>query len=194
MCAQYGINGRVVESDFPIIDDRTGWETLVQWLTGSGEAKITGVNARNLNPVIVGGTIQLGWWSLWIGGQLKKGYSTFNARDDKLTTSTWWREPFAHTRALLPATWFIEKGKRFELGHPFAIAAIYNTQRDGLLTYSMVTRDAIGQAKTANNRMPLILPESMHETWLDPEQVGDEGLRDAAVAASEEVSAAVAIV
>lgn len=56
------------------------------------------------------------------------------------------------------------------------------------MTYSMVTRDAIGEAATANNRMPLIVPAAMREDWLDPDQAGDERFRHAVVAASEPLS------
>ena len=141
--------------------------------------------------------LDFAWWSLWIGGQIPK-FVTFNARDDKLTKVSSWVKPFKYRRALLPATWYAEKGKTFELngGELFAVAAIYNVDMiDGapMVSYSIVTRDAVGEALTANDRMPLILPKSMHDEWLAPDRLGDHELVEAAVSSADEISETVAI-
>lgn len=139
--------------------------------------------------------LALAWWWLHIGG-VPAEYSAFNSRDDKLLRS--WRDPFQR-RALLPASWYIEKGKRFGLaeGEMFGIAAITSLakQPDGsnLLSYSMVTREAEAQAATVHHRMPLVLPREFHDAWLDPERPGDEGLLRDALNASAETSSALAI-
>lgn len=81
-------------------------------------------------------------------------------------------------------------------GEPFTIAALYNvTDVDGTptVTYTMVTRAAIGQAETVHPRMPLIVPEAARESWLNPAETGDAGLLAATVAASEEPANAIAI-
>ncbi|MBK0418189.1 SOS response-associated peptidase family protein [Leucobacter sp. CSA1] len=172
-----------------------------------GVARITGRKARNLNPVIVPraeyaspapaappatGThrvpreLVLGWWWLHVGGE-PAAYSAFNSRDDQLLRS--WRQAFQR-RAILPATWYVEKGRTFELpgGAPFGIAAItaVSPQPDGseLLSYSMVTRDAVGEARSAHPRMPLVLPREFHDDWLDPARPGDADLVAEVVLAS----------
>lgn len=208
MCAEYGLGGGEWPDNPPPLfsiaplGEPAVYEHVRDWSRMyRGRARITGRNALNLNPLIrvEDGARQLdfGWWSLWINGILPPKLSTFNARDDKLTTSTFWREPFVAQRALLPATWYVEKKKTFELdGQLLGIAAIYQvgtTVDEPPISYSMVTRDAVSEAATANNRMPLILPAEFHDDWLDPQTVGDEELVKAAVAASEEISESVRI-
>ena len=205
MCASYGLGGgegMELPAGLPQLDDREDYTRLAAWVSEyDGQARIAGRRALNYNPVILQRDsrlrLDLGWWSLWIAGRLRKEYSTFNARDDKLMTSPWWRAPFASTRALLPATWYVEKGKRFELaGEPFTIAALYNVADiDGVarITYTMVTRAAVAEASTVHPRMPLVVPESMRESWLDQQQAGDAGLLSATIASSEAPSAAMAI-
>ncbi|MBL5973300.1 MAG: DUF159 family protein [Candidatus Leucobacter sulfamidivorax] len=160
-----------------------------------GRARITGRIARNLNPLIHAPRgereLAFGWWWLHVNGRPAE-YSAFNSRDDRLLRS--WHEPFQR-RALLPASWYVEKGRVFGLpgGEPFAIAAITtSTPQDGggtLLSYSMVTRDAVGEAATAHPRMPLVLPAAIHDEWLDRARPGDAGLVARAVAASQALSA-----
>ena len=203
MCAQYGLGGGpyVEPPDTPIppIDERESAALIAEWVAQrDGTAKITGKNARNLNPVIreLDGRrrLDLAWWWLWRGDAPAR-FSAFNSRDDALLRS--WRAPFQH-RALLPANWYIEKGTRFDLGGTmFGIAAITAAAHEpaggSLLSYSLVTRHAIGPALDAHlgdgeARMPLILPPELHDDWLDPDRAGDQSLIDLAVLASEEIS------
>ena len=98
--------------------------------------------------------------------------------------------PFRSHRALLPATWYIEKGARFELPDAglFGIAAIYAYDPENeLLSYSLVTRPAIAASATVHDRMPLILPSETYAEWLDPERDGDQELIDQAIEASDGV-------
>ncbi|GAA2830006.1 hypothetical protein GCM10010471_09570 [Leucobacter komagatae] len=169
-------------------------ELVRRWLDEQhGEARITGRNARNLNPIIrrgeAGPEAELAWWWLHVGGQPAK-FTAFNSRSDRLLQS--WREPFQH-RALAPASWYVEKGVRFELpgGEPFGIAAITAPTADESFTsYSIVTREAVSDAARVHDRMPLVLPESLHDEWLDPARRGDASLVERAIRASEEVSGA----
>lgn len=196
MCASYGLGGGrgPLPLDLKPLDERDNQVLLHEWMQQrDGVAKITGKNARNLNPIIRadgdGRTLELAWWWLWLDSSGPVKYSAFNSRDDKLLRS--WRKPFQQ-RALIPATWYIEKGQRFELdGDTFGIAALTSTvQVDGeeLVTYSMVTRQAVGQAATVHDRMPLALPRGMHDEWLDPDRPGDQILVDKALFASEQIS------
>ncbi len=209
MCAEYGLGGGEWPENppplftLPPLDENDSYIRIRDWSKmWRGRARITGRNALNFNPLVrvVDGGRQLdfGWWSLWINGILPPKLSTFNARDDKLTSSRFWREPFSAQRALLPATWYVEKGKTFQLGDGelLAIAAIYElgtAEGEPELSYSMVTRDAVAEAATANDRMPLILPVEFHDVWLDPARAGDAGLVKAAQEASQEISESVRI-
>lgn len=203
MCAGYGLELRGPTSTtgervgvlaFVPGRDDDQIELVRRWLDEQhGEAKITGRNARNLNPIIrrgeTGTVAELAWWWLHVGGQPAK-FTAFNSRSDRLLQS--WREPFQH-RALAPASWYVEKGVRFELpgGEPFGIAAITApTAEEALTSYSIVTREAVADAARVHNRMPLVLPESLHDEWLDQARRGDASLVERAVRASEELSAA----
>lgn len=194
--AEAGVRRRVRFEAIPPLDEPASGALLRRWAAEQqGRARITGRIARNLNPLIRAPRdereLVLGWWWLHVGGAPAE-YSAFNSRDDKLLRS--WREPFQR-RALLPATWYVEKGRRFELsdGEPFGIAAITTSvpaPEGELVTYSMVTRAAVGEASAVHHRMPLVLPPGFHDDWLDAGRPGDAALVDEALLASEAISRA----
>lgn len=202
MCASYGLGGGpYLEGErFALdpMDTRESRAVIDGWMAArSGKAAITGRNARNLNPIIRAAadgerSIDLAWWWIWLDGTGPVKFSAFNSRDDKLTRS--WRGPFQY-RALLPATWYVEKGVRFGLpdASAFGIAALTSTvvnEQTGeqLTTYSMVTRTAVGEPADTWHRMPLVLPHEMHDVWLDSARSGDESLVAEAQHASVEIS------
>lgn len=204
MCAGYGLGGGPYPADHKFgiepMDTHEGRTIIDEWLTAlSGKAAITGARAVNLNPVISadasgGRSINLGWWWLWLDGSGPVKFSAFNSRDDKLTRS--WSRAFQH-RALLPANWYVEKKVGFGLPErdTFAIAAVTSTVTDAStgkprLTYSMVTREAVGEAAETWNRMPLVLPIELHSEWLDPGRRGDDELVSRVRLASEDISRA----
>lgn len=203
MCASYGLGGgpypaegEEPDFDLPPMDDRENQARLIEWMREQQHtARITGKNARNLNPLITGTDtgrqMDFAWWWLHLGGKPAK-LSAFNSRADALMSK--WRTAFQH-RAIAPATWYVEKGTSFALdGAAFGIAAITTTapSDDGdLLTYSLVTREAVADAARVHSRMPLILPRELHDDWLDPDREGDNELIAAMVAASDEISHAI---
>lgn len=225
MCASYGIGGRfgggTLPFDLPPLSEPHNVARLNEWAAArGGNARITGRKAVNLNPIIHAFSSSAGagsrtaagdrelafaWWWLWLDGSGPVKFSAFNSRADRLLRS--WRTPFQR-RALLPATWFVEKGERFGLpdNELFAIAAITSSvvpdgpvvgepaDGDALLTYSMVTRGAVGAVSAVHDRMPLVLPCSMHDEWLDPERPGDEELVSRVRLVSEEISQALTAV
>lgn len=203
MCATYGF------FENPFLADERGWgvempplhephhaERLRAWMREErGSARITGRHARNLNPLIFAGErsrqLRFAWWWLHLGDRPAK-FSAFNSRSDALATK--WRGAFQR-RAIAPAAWFDEKGTRFTLNDgAFGIAAITTSasRPDGeeLDTYSIVTRAAVGAIASVHHRMPLILPQALHETWLDPARTGDADFIGSMVAESEELSRA----
>lgn len=211
MCSRYGVEGYEASKErrpgetsvrfCPIVpmDRPEGRALMRDWAAANGgDARITGRNARNLNPVIHAlqgeRELSLAWWWLHVDGA-PAAYSAFNSRDDKLLRS--WRAPFQH-RGLLPANWYIEKGKRFALPKEecFGIAAILAPAPASgtAISYSMVTREAVGEARSAHHRMPLVLPRELHDEWLDPSRRGDEELVQRAILASNRISLALEIV
>ncbi|WP_449280767.1 SOS response-associated peptidase family protein [Leucobacter sp.] len=205
MCSTYGFGGGPhglgLTFDLPPMHEPDSRRLLAEWAREQrGRARITGRRARNLNPIIHAGygdpVVELAWWWLHVGGE-PAPFSAFNSRDDTLLRK--WREPFQR-RAILPAHWYVEKGSTFALpgDELFGIAAIVTpvpqpaSQPGGLLmSYSMVTRDAVARATEAHPRMPMLLPRDFHGTWLDPERPGDAALLAAAIGASTEICAEV---
>ncbi|GAB2567575.1 SOS response-associated peptidase family protein [Leucobacter ruminantium] len=202
MCATYGLTPSgekiMLPGGLEPYSEKVDDHVVAEWMrTRGGTAKITGKNALNMNPIIRAGDdgveVLLAWWWLWLDSSGPVKFSAFNSRDDKLLRS--WRKPFQH-RALLPASWYIEKKGRFRLPgeEVFGIAAVTSTvtRDDGtdLVTYSMVTRDAPTGSEAADywGRMPLVLPTDMHDEWLDPERPGDADLVAEVQHASEELS------
>lgn len=204
MCASYGLGGGARSEEeaealgLDPLDTREGRATIAEWFREyGGSARITGRNAKNLNPVIrvIDGTPRLerAWWSL----PRPTSGQAFNSRLESLLRT--WREPFQQ-RALLPADWYDEGKKRWTLPEEstFAIAAItapIEIDGVGYLGYSMVTRPGVGEASTVisargESRMPLVLPPELHDRWLDPEQPGDARLVKQASAGSEDISRA----
>ncbi|WP_053387392.1 SOS response-associated peptidase family protein [Leucobacter japonicus] len=196
MCASYGLSGSL-PLDLDPLSEPENAALIDAWIEQrSTGAKITGKNARNLNPVIRANaagerSVQLAWWWLWLDASGPVKFSAFNSRDDKLLRS--WKRPFQH-RAILPATWYVEKQGRFRLpgDEVFGIAALTSTVTldDGseLISYSMVTRDAVGEAAEVWPRMPLVLPRDFHDDWLDPDRPGDAALVAESQLASAEIS------
>ncbi|WP_449281265.1 SOS response-associated peptidase family protein [Leucobacter sp.] len=203
MCNSYGLGGYLRDGEEPSsplrpLDVRKNVVEIAEWARSrKGSARITGKNALNLNPIIRADSsgersLEFAWWWLWLDGSGPVKFSAFNSRDDKLLRS--WKRPFQH-RALLPASWYVEKKGRFALGgEQFGIAAVTSTvtQDDGteLVTYSMVTRDAPEGSEAAEYwpRMPLVLPRDEHDEWLDPARPGDDELVAQVRLASEEIS------
>lgn len=205
MCASYGLgggpHGLELTFDLPPMHEPENRALVAQWAREHrSTARITGRNARNLNPLIHAGygapRVDLAWWWLHVGGAPAK-FSAFNAREDTLMTK--WRDP-AQRRAIIPANWYIEKGHTFALpgDELFGIAAIVTPfqQADGgtLLSYAMVTRAAVAEGATVHPRMPLLLARESHAEWLDPQRPGDPDLVAAVVSASEPLAAAATVI
>lgn len=209
MCTSYGVDpDRLPDMrGLPPMDERDS-AALHDWAAEHERgSKITGRIARNLNPVITAdgksSRMTLGWWSIWRDGTGPFGRFGFNSRDDSLMR--YWRREFQH-RALIPASWYEEGKKRWELpsGEGFLIAAVTSTvieeaTGEERLTYSMVTRRGIGEASTVvssrgESRMPLVLPTDLHTDWLDPKLPGDAELVAHVQHASEEISRALTVV
>lgn len=202
MCASYGLGGGPREAPVPTdlspLDERTTAAEIAAWAADrDANARITGKRARNLNPIIFGGdagrSVEFAWWWLWLDGHGPAKFDAFNSRDDKLLRS--WRKYLGGRRAIVPATWYVEKGRTFELdgGETFGIAAITHTvveEATGqqLTTYSLVTRESRDEGASVHPRMPMLLPRDGHDHWLDPNVPGDADLVEWAQNASEEMA------
>lgn len=125
---------------------------------------------------------QMRWWLVpsWSDGPSQK-YAMFNARSETLAKSRAFRGPFKRTRAIIPASSFIEWQKTAGGKQPYlieqqesalAFAGLWDLwERDGERIYScsIVTTDAAPGFEWLHNRMPVMLDSDGAAQWLDHE-------------------------
>lgn len=200
MCASYGLQTKPDQATFPIFDEKRVDEGVAKWLQAMPDViRPTGPKALNFAPIITPEQVELAWWGMWVGNQPGK-FSTINAKIENLTKGLW-KSPLAKGRILIPGSHYFEyraeggpKKTRYRFTLPdeapfmFAgLAAPIFGEGLPALSYTMVTREPTETASEIHNRMPMLLPDSFHDDWLDPASVGDESLVGAALAASEEI-------
>lgn len=138
----------------------------------------------------------------------KVGARAFNARAEDLEEKPMFRQALLKRRAVVPATgyyeWKVEGEKKTPHfirpadGSPMFFAGLYEWWRDPakaddapdkwMLSFTILTRDAIGHLGSIHDRMPLFLDADFADAWLDTdtENVGD--VLDAAHDAAPDVA------
>ena len=105
----------------------------------------------------------------------------FNARAETLSGKPAFRDAFRYRRCLIPADGFYEwaaagKGKqpmylRVDGGKCFVFGGLYEVRPPGSegssLTCVIITTEPNELMRPIHDRMPLILPESVYERWID---------------------------
>ena len=123
---------------------------------------------------------QMRWWLVpsWSNGPSQK-YAMFNARCETLAKSRAFRGPFKRTRAVIPASSFIEWQKVAGGKQPYmieqqdyalAFAGLWDLwERDGEQIYScsIVTTNAAPNFEWLHKRMPVMLDSDGVAQWLD---------------------------
>ncbi len=116
------------------------------------------------------------------------GNRLINARSETVAEKPAFRQPFRRRRCLIPADGFFEwkkekEGKTPYWIHPsrgrlFAMAGIWDRwepeEGDPLYTFSILTTRAAPEIRAIHPRMPLMIPDSRRDTWLDPEASTDD--------------------
>lgn len=132
------------------------------------------------------------------------GVKAFNARSEEVEDKPMFRNALIKRRAVVPASGYYEwkttdAGKVPHYIHPaddepLFFAGLYEWWRNPaladddpnrwLLSFTILTRDAIGRLGSIHDRMPLFLDADFADAWLDPtaENVGD--ILDAAIDAA----------
>lgn len=137
------------------------------------------------------------------------GVKAFNARSEELEHKPMFRQALIKRRAVVPTTGYYEwktegatKTPHFIHpvgGEPLLLAGLYEWWKDPakgdddperwLLSFTILTRDSIGDLGSIHDRMPLFLDADHADAWLDPEtdNVGDvlDAAHDAAPALAE---------
>jgi putative SOS response-associated peptidase YedK len=106
----------------------------------------------------------------------------FNARLESVATTNAFRRAYAKRRCLVPADgwyeWQVVDGRKQPIymtpedGHSIAFAGLYEfwgERGQTLTTCTIITAAAAGVLTEIHNRMPLVLPRSAWEQWLDPD-------------------------
>ena len=127
------------------------------------------------------------WWK-----EAKPPRSTFNARAEEAAGKPAWRQPYRHSRCLLPAVGWYEwqalesvdaaTGEVRRAKQPFFIHAadrrlicfagllsVRGVQGAEQLSCAILTRAAAGRAAEVHERMPVVLPEAAFGNWLAPD-------------------------
>ncbi len=129
------------------------------------------------------------------------GSRMINARSDSAATKPAFKSSLAKRRCLVPADGWYEWRKEGGVKQPFymtttdgssiAFAGLWSTWRDKaneeaepLVSYTILTTDAIGQLTDIHDRMPLLMAKEHWAKWLDPDE---EDVSDLLVAPSMEL-------
>ena len=134
------------------------------------------------------------------------GNKMINARAEGIATKSAYREPFRHTRCIVPADGFYEwkpvPGQKVKQpflitrrsAEPLALAGLWTTWRDPASDGSERLRSATIITTTANDfmapihdRMPVVLPAEAWDAWLDPANDDVEALEGLLVPAPAQV-------
>ena len=120
----------------------------------------------------------------------KIGSKMINARAETLAVKSAYKSAFAKRRCLIPADGFFEwrkhptdpKGKKQPFfihrpdGEPFAFAGLWevwrgpNRDQEPLRSCTIITTSPNEVMAQIHDRMPVILPSSVWDTWLDRQQ------------------------
>lgn len=127
--------------------------------------------------------------------ELKVGDRMINARAETIATKPAYRKAFQKRRCIIPADGFFEWRRRPDRPkqpyfihrvdrEPIAFAGIWERWKDRdddsapwIRSCAIVTTEANDLMRPVHNRMPVILPESAWETWLDPENEDVDSLQ-----------------
>lgn len=142
------------------------------------------------------------------------GARAFNARSEEVEQKPMFRRALEKRRAIVPTSGYYEwkqvtglDGKVQKIPHyihpadgsPLYMAGLYEWWKDPakgdddpdrwLLSFTILTRDAIGRLGSIHDRMPLFMEADFADAWLDPttDNVGD--ILDAAIDAAPDVAA-----
>ncbi|MFI8594415.1 SOS response-associated peptidase [Microbacterium sp. NPDC078428] len=137
------------------------------------------------------------------------GSRAFNARAEDAEHKPMFRAALEKRRAIVPTSGYYEwqttpDGKTPHFVHPaddapLLLAGLYEWWRDParpdddparwMLSFTVLTRDAVGSLGSIHDRMPLFLDLDHAEAWLDPTVANVGDVLDAAIDAAPSVAA-----
>lgn len=147
------------------------------------------------------GTLRWGFVPFW-AKSLRKGPAPINVRVETVHDKRMFADAFERRRCILPADGFYEWQRRESSprkqpyyihdpdGHPLAFAGIWSVWRDPeagedaepVFSCAIVTTAARGRMEQLHDRMPVMLPPQLWDTWLSAEPKEAEHLQTAVAA------------
>lgn len=207
MCGRFALDEKVNDSITEFVEF-AGIRRLSEWSPSW--------NIRPTDPIVAvidsprsGLVAESARWSLVPGWsrELKLKFPTFNARSESVAQKPTFRDAVKRSRALVPASGYFEwhtvgssKTPHFVRAEdgPLMFAGLFSWWRDRskadddesrwVLTATILTMDAPPRLAELHPRTPVVLPRDWWADWLDSSVEGDQGLVDAAVAASVPVA------
>jgi len=129
---------------------------------------------------------------------IKIGYKMINAKAETLAEKPAYRTAYKKRRCLIPATGFYEWVSQGGRKQPFyihredegvvAFAGLWEHwehEDQSIYSTTIITTEADVRLWDIHDRMPVILPQTNFENWLDPDQHEQELLRSLLVSESE---------
>jgi len=129
----------------------------------------------------------------------KIGYKMINARAETLTDKPAYRAAFKRQRCLIPADGFYEwktlAGRkqphhfRYHGSDVFAFAGLWEYWKGDKEIYSctIITTEADDNVKNIHSRMPVILPHTFYDKWLDPDIQDTDALRSLLISETDDL-------
>ena len=122
------------------------------------------------------------------------GSRMINARSETVAEKPAFRRAFRRRRCLVPADGFFEWKREAGEGatkgpktpywihraarEPFVMAGLWETWDPGetapVYTFTVLTTEAVPSIREIHPRMPVILPASAHDRWLDPKAAAED--------------------
>ncbi len=133
-------------------------------------------------------TLEEMWWGFRPSWAKGKGTQPINARVETVATNPFFKGAFAKHRCLVAADVWYEWIKNISPKQPHFLcrrdreplhfAAIYAERDDGHLECAILTEPVRGSAADVHDRMPLILNDDSLASWLAPDLMNKETIRN----------------
>lgn len=124
--------------------------------------------------------------------ELSDGYKMINARSETVETKPSFKAAFRKQRCLVIANgfyeWRREQDRKIPIyislksGKPFGFAGLYSVwispEGERVCTCAILTTESNDLIATIHERMPVIIPRSKEDVWLDPDVVDTHKLKE----------------
>lgn len=153
--------------------DEREMSILYSAFVGQPEVKAGEIFPTNLAPVITKhGELQAMRWGF---PRFDGKGAIINARSETAAEKAMFRYPMQYGRCLIPASWYFEWEPAVpkEIKHAIRadgpityLAGLSRVEKDGEITFVILTRQACSQIRYIHDRMPVILQLQFHDEWL----------------------------